>query len=57
MRKSERLRLLEMQVLRLEFNLEQISLILQTLLDNQNLKAPTLEAGKWYNRKLGKEDE
>lgn len=57
MRKSERLRMLEMQVLRLEFNLEQISLILQTLLDNQNLKAPTLEAGKWYNRKLGREDE
>jgi hypothetical protein len=55
--KSERLRELEMQVLVLEFRLEQMSLILETLLDSQNLNAPTLDAGKWYNRKLGREND
>jgi hypothetical protein len=46
-----------MQVLILEFRLEQMSLILETLLDSQNLNAPTLDAGKWYNRKLGREND
>ena len=52
MRKSERLRLLEMQVLKLEFELELISSMLSTIIDSNNLPMPELDAGKWYHRKL-----
>lgn len=57
MSKSERLRQLEMQLLRLEFQVDQLGLILETLLESQNLNAPTLDAGKWYNRKMGREND
>ena len=52
MRKSERLRMLEMQVLRLEFELEVINAMLSTIIDNNHLPMPDLDAGKWYKRKL-----
>ena len=57
MSKSERLRLLEMEVLRLEFAVEQMSLLLEALLESQDLSAPTLDSGKWYNRKMDKEND
>lgn len=52
MRKSERLRMLEMQVLRLEFELELSNAMLSTLIESNNLPMPDLDAGKWYRRKL-----
>ena len=52
MRKSERLRMLEMQVLRLEFELELTSAMLASLVEANNLPMPDLDAGKWYKRKL-----
>jgi hypothetical protein len=52
MRKSERLRLLEMQVIRLEFQIESLNAVLQLLLDMNNLQRPELDAGKWYQRKM-----
>lgn len=52
MRKSERLRLLEMQILRLEFELELVNAMLSTLIESNNLPMPDLDAGKWYKRKL-----
>lgn len=52
MRKSERLRLLEMQMLRLEFQIDSLNAILQVLLDMNHLPKPELDAGKWYQRKL-----
>ena len=53
MRKSERLRLLEMQVVRLEMMVELYSQSLTNLLESQGLKGPTdLDAGKWYKAKL-----
>lgn len=52
MRKSERLRLLEMQVLRLEFELELTNAMLSTIIESNNLPMPELDAGKWYHRKL-----
>ena len=53
MRKSERLRLLEMQVVRLEMMVELYSQSLTNLLQSQGLQSPTqLDAGKWYKAKL-----
>ena len=52
MRKSERIRLLEMQLLRLEFQMESLNGIIQVLLDMNNLAKPELDAGKWYQRRI-----
>jgi hypothetical protein len=56
-RKSERLRLLEMQVVRLEMMVELYSQSITNLLESQGLQSPTqLDAGKWYKAKLDKLD-
>ena len=53
MRKSERLRLLEMQVVRLEMMVELYSQSITNLLESQGLQSPTqLDAGKWYKATL-----
>ena len=53
MRKSERLRLLEMQVVRLEMMVELYSQSITNLLESQGLQSPNqLDAGKWYKAKL-----
>ena len=55
MRKSERLRLLEMQVVRLEMMVELYSQSLTNLLESQGMHTPNqLDAGKWYKSKLDK---
>jgi hypothetical protein len=52
MRKSERLRLLEMQVVRLEMLVELYGQVLTNLLEYQGLSAtPDLDSGKWYKAK------
>ena len=51
MRKSERLRLLEMQVVRLEMLVELYTLSIDNLLQSQNLKPTELDAGKWYKKR------
>ena len=57
MRKSERLRLLEIHMVRLEMMVELYSQSLTNLLESQGLKAPTdLDAGKWYQAKIDKTD-
>jgi hypothetical protein len=57
MRKSERLRLLEMQVVRLEMMVELYTISLTNLLESQGMQSPTqLDAGKWYKAKLDKLD-
>ena len=57
MRKSERLRLLEMQVVRLEMMVELYTQSLTNLLQSQGLQTPNqLDAGKWYKAKLDKLD-
>lgn len=52
MRKSERLRMLEMQVLRLEFELDLTKTMISALLEANNIPGPDLDAGKWYRRKV-----
>lgn len=51
MRKSERLRMAEMNILRLEFEIEILKSAIEVLLENSNLQAPDLDAGKWYQSK------
>jgi hypothetical protein len=54
MRNSERLRQLEMTVIKMEMHMELLALTLSNLLDSQNMAPyqPTenLDNGKWYKR-------
>lgn len=52
MRKSERLRLLEMQMLRLEFELDWLKAALTTILESKDLQSPEMDAGKWYRNRF-----
>ena len=53
MRKSERLRMLELHMVRLEMMVELYSQSLTNLLESQGMHTPTqLDAGKWYKAKL-----
>ena len=52
MRKSERLRILEMQVVRLEFQIDLLTSYLNSIIETLNVEKPQLDAGKWYQRKL-----
>jgi hypothetical protein len=57
MRKSERLRLLELQVTRLEMMIDIYIQSLNNLLDSQGFEfTEQLESGKWYNAKSDKKD-
>lgn len=49
MRKSERLRQLELTVQRLEMNLDLMAMALTNLLESQEMSVPQdLDSGKWY---------
>ncbi len=52
MRKSERLRLLEMELLRTQFQIEYLTTAVNMLLQDAKVKAPEMDAGKWYKAKL-----
>ena len=52
MRKSERIRLLEMELLRTQFQIEVLQASVALLLEQNNVKAPEMDAGKWYKAKL-----
>ena len=51
MRKSDRIRELEMTVIGLQYEVEFLKAALDTLLEGINNKANDLEAGKWYTRR------
>lgn len=52
MRKSDRIRLLEMEIIRLQYQIEYLNTAVNLLLHDNNVKAPDLDAGKWYKSKL-----
>jgi len=52
MRKSDRIRLLEMEIIRLQFQLEYLNTAVKLLLEESSVKAPEMDAGKWYTSKL-----
>ena len=51
MRKSERIRLLELQMVRLQMEVEILQSIVTTIFGNSDLPQSNLDSGKWYNRK------
>lgn len=51
MRKSDRIRLLELEVVRLNFELEYVKAILNAALEADLAKPADLESGKWYTKK------
>ena len=57
MRKSERLRLLEMQMVKLEMMVELYTQSITNLLESQKMEITPLDAGKWYKAKLDQIDE
>jgi len=48
MRKSERIRVLELEVLRQQYELEYLKITMQAFMDSKGITTPDLEAGKWY---------
>lgn len=51
MRKSERIRILELEVIRQQYELEYLKITLQAMMESKGLDIPEMDAGKWYNRK------
>ena len=51
MRKSERIRVLELEVIRQQYELEYLKITLQALMESKGMEIPPMDAGKWYNRK------
>jgi hypothetical protein len=54
MRKSERIRLLEMEMLRMQFQIEYLNAAVTLMLDENKVTGPNMDAGKWYAAKLNK---
>jgi hypothetical protein len=55
MRKSERIRLLEMEMLRMQFQIEYLNKAVGLLLEESRVAGPDMDAGKWYSAKLNKD--
>ncbi len=56
MRKSERIRLLEMEMIRMQFQIEYVNRAIEILLQENKIAGPELDAGKWYKTKLNKDN-
>jgi hypothetical protein len=54
MRKSERIRQLEMAVMAQQFDIEVLRATLEYVLEASQTKMPNLDSGKWYNKKDSK---
>jgi hypothetical protein len=52
MRKSERLRLLEMELLRTQFQLEYLVTAVEMILSQNQMSVPEMDSGKWYKNKV-----
>jgi hypothetical protein len=51
MRKSERLRILELELVRMQFHLEVVTSALEQLMQQNQMSIPDLDSGKWYDKK------
>lgn len=60
LRKSERLRLLELEVVRLSYEIQYLSMSLGLILEGDDIKRAAseinLDAGKWYQKKAEKDE-
>ena len=54
MKKAQRIRVLELEVLRQQYELEYLKATLSAFLESNNFKIPELDAGKWYSPKQSK---
>lgn len=54
MRKSEKIRQLELSLIAVEYELKYIKEILSILLETKDIQQENLDAGKWYNKKFDK---
>ena len=54
-RKSDRIRILEMETIRLQFQIEYVSRAIEILLAEAKVSGPEMDAGKWYKTKLDKD--
>jgi hypothetical protein len=54
MRKSERIRQLELQMVALDYELKYVKEVLSILVETSDIKEPDLDSGKWYNKKSDK---
>lgn len=50
MRKSNRIRILELEVLRQQYELDYLKATVHAFLESKGLNLPELDAGKWYDR-------
>ena len=51
MRKSERIRILELELIRQQYEIEYLKITLNAIMDSKGFTLPDLDAGKWYERK------
>jgi hypothetical protein len=51
MRKSERLRILELEIVRMQFHLEILTSAVTQLMESNQMAIPDLDSGKWYEKK------
>ena len=51
MRKSERLRLLEIEVIKMQYQLEILTSAVSQMLESNQSLIPDMESGKWYEKK------
>jgi len=50
-KKSERIRIIELELIRQQYELEYLKATLHALLESKSMNLPELDAGKWYDRK------
>jgi hypothetical protein len=57
LRKSERIRLLELEVTKINVEMQYLTSILSAFIEaNGEINTSDLDAGKWYNRKPNRND-
>jgi len=56
LRKSERLRLAELEIIRLNYEIEYVKAMLSAIIEIGGMKTPDMDAGKWYNKKPNRPD-
>jgi hypothetical protein len=52
MRKSERIRLIEFQLIALEYEVEILRASIDAILQANSIKYPEIDSGKWYKSKF-----
>jgi hypothetical protein len=54
-RKSERIRILELELIRQQYEIEYLKITINALMDSKGLPFTDLDSGKWYDKKPSKD--